>query len=105
MKKLIFEGYSDDTFAELTTDTDYDNCASGEPVSIMISHGEDRMIVRGQYCPDETTGWQISVVRDHEDDDRPLPDWPMWIEQSDRPYSPRLVIEAPQDVRVTLLTK
>jgi hypothetical protein len=35
-KTLRFEGFSDDTFGELTTREDYDNCASGEPITFLV---------------------------------------------------------------------
>lgn len=36
-------------------------------------------------------------------DDVPIPEWPIRIERSEAGYSPRLVIEAPDDVTVKLL--
>jgi hypothetical protein len=101
MKTLRFEGFSDDTFGELTTREDYDNCASGDPIVFLVSSSEGSLLVTGQYCPGDATGWQISIARADEDDDTPIPAWPMRIEHAERSYSPRLVIEAPDDVTVT----
>lgn len=100
MKTLHFEGSSDDTFG-MTQDSradDFDNCASGEPIDWLLQSSEGSMIVRGQYCPPGFGGWVIGVGRsDIVDDDTPLPNWPMRFEHGAREYSPRLVIEVPDD--------
>jgi hypothetical protein len=106
MKTLRFEGSSDDTFGEMTTREDYDNCASGEPIifKVFSKAADEGFYVVGQYCPGPLTGWMIGVGRHHEDDDAHMPAWPMRIEQSlgkhPTPYSPTLIIEAPDDVTV-----
>lgn len=99
MKLLMFEGGSDDTFGEYNVfKDDHDNCANGKPIRFLVSSPtEGSVLVVGQYCPGPATGWQIGVARADEDDDTPLPPWPMRFTEGDRPYSPRLVIEAPDD--------
>jgi hypothetical protein len=104
-KTITFEGYSDDTFGyeDVEGGDDYDNCASGKPIEwlVAVPGANEGVIVRGQHglrC-----SWCIGVAPyDPDDDDVPIPDWPMSIGPGDRPYSPRLVIEAPDDATVTL---
>lgn len=104
-KTLRFEGFSDDTFGETKAfREDYDNCASGEPIVYQVSSSMGSFLVSGQYCPGKATGWQISIARAHEDDDLAIPAWPMRIEHGEMPYSPALVIEAPDDVTLTLVS-
>ena len=109
MKTLRFEGYSDDTFGEYAlTREDYDNRASGEPIEFMVSSGADRLLVTGQHCPSRMSGgWMIGVTSalDPGGSDRPVPAWPIRFEQSEREYSPALIIEAPDDVEVRCLTR
>ena len=106
MKTLHFEGASDDTFGETHEfRDDYDNCASGRPIRYLVSAGSESLLVVGQYCPEPATGWLIGVARADEDDDRPLPSWPMRIEHGERPYTPRLVIEAPDGVVIRCLER
>ena len=94
---LRFEGHSDDTFGEYYSfNDDYDNCASGEPIVFKVASPDgESLLVIGQYCPGKATGWMIGVARVDEDDDKPIPNWPMYFELGERPYSPRLVIRAP----------
>lgn len=109
MKALRFEGHSDDTFACVGDgiDVDLDNCASGEPICMLVKSPSQGMaiIVTGQYAPGETTGWQIAaapaLLRDT--DEHNFPTWAMGFEPGDAPYSPRLVILAPDDITVELM--
>lgn len=103
MKTLRFEDYSDDTFGEYgVTNEDYDNAASGKPIAFLVSASEGSMVVVGQYCPGPCGGWLIGVAsHDPDCDDTPLPPWPMRIERGERPYTPSLLIECPDDVTVT----
>lgn len=108
MKTLMFEGSSDDTFGYAVKDTpsegdDHDNCANGTPIQWRIySPSQDvAMLVVGHYCPGAATGWLIGVARIDEDDDKPLPSWVMGFARGRKPYSPRLLIEVPDDVTVT----
>lgn len=106
MKTLIFGGSSDDTFGEITPrGDDYDNCASGEPIEWLIeSKSEDQsMMVVGQYCPGSATGWLIGVARVHEDDDKPLPLWPIRLRRGPREYSPVLEVDVPDDATLRCL--
>lgn len=99
MKILHFEGCSDDTFGEYNlTNDDYDNCASGKPIKWLVTAGGKSILVVGHYCPAPATGWVIGVGRVQDDDNEGMPAWPMRIEEGDRPYSPRLVIDVPDDV-------
>ena len=108
MKTLTFEGYSDDTFACTgpKIDCDLDNCASGAPIFMEVAGngGVERMVVRGQYAEGPCAGWSIAVApADFGREERAIPVWPMRFERSDRPYSPRLLVDAPDDVQVRLL--
>ena len=108
-KALKFYGYSDDTFAcdGPGIDVDSDNCATGDPIVMLVSSREGRLIVSGQYAPDGAGGWLIGVAPwdnpSHEDE--PIPNWKISITRSDRDYSPLLIIVAPDDVRVELLKR
>lgn len=108
MPTLRFEGCSDDTFGEYAaTNEDHDNCADGTPIRWLVEAGNERLLVIGQYSPDGAAGWQIGVaaVDDPDDDigDPQIPEWPMHFERSERPYSPALVIEAPDGVTLRCL--
>lgn len=107
MSKLLkCEGSSDDTFGVYGAgpDDDYDNCATGKPISFRVSAKSDdgALIVVGQYAPGYCAGWLIGISSDEHPDyeDCPIPEWPMRFERSDADYSPRLIIEAPDDVIV-----
>ena len=105
MKTLRFEGYSDDTFGEYAvTKEDHDNCANGEPIVFKVSSASaaSGLYVTGQYCPGPCTGWLIRIARAHENDDERVPDWPMRFVAGERPYTPALLIDAPDDVTVVL---
>lgn len=107
MKRLIFEGSSDDTFGCYAKgiDADYDNCASGKPISLLVKSGADALVVVGQYCPGHADGWLIGVARHDPEctDETQVPAWPIYFERADREYTPRLVIEAPDDVTVEVI--
>lgn len=110
MITLRFEGHSDDTFGEVAHfKDDYDNCASGDPITYLVKLPAERggVLVTGQYCrPGFDVCWQISVASyDPLHDDLPLPDWPMRIERGDRHYSPALVIEAPDGVTISCIER
>lgn len=108
MKVFHFEGHSDDTFGEYNVKyDDYDNCASGEPIYFTLSHGDDGVLVSGQYCPGSASGWVIGVgsYLDADGDTKPLPSWPMRFEHSKLGYSPRLVVEAPDETVLTCLMR
>lgn len=106
VKILTFQGYSDDTFVceGPGIGVDYDNCASGNPIFMRVDGSGGSLVVRGQYAEGPCGGWSIAVApADHGHDEFHIPEWPMRIKRSDREYSPRLVIEAPDDVTVRLL--
>lgn len=104
MIKLIFEGYSDDTFGETNHfHDDYDNCASGEPIEWLVQSGNDAIVVTGQHCPNNSGTWLIGVANhDPNHDDCDFPNWEMKIEPQEyrNGFQPRLVIEAPDDVTI-----
>ncbi len=104
MRELHFEGHSDDTFGEFKAfNIDHDNCASGEPIffEVIAEGGEKGLIVRGQYADGPCAGWSIGVSpADMGIQEEHIPAWPIRLERSEREYSPRLVIEAPDDVVV-----
>lgn len=98
-----FNGYSDDTFGEYgVTNDDYDNCASGKPIRWRLTDEQGNgLLVIGQYgC--NGADWLIGV---EPLDDGPLPPWPIRIEQSDVPYSPALIIEAPDRCSLVCLER
>lgn len=107
MKRLIFQGYSDDTFSceGPGIDVDRDTCGSGKPVAMVVKSGNRGLIVVGQYAPNNCHGWLIGVSpnNDFSLKEAHIPEWPIRIERSEREYSPMLVIEAPDDVQVELL--
>lgn len=115
MKILWFEGSSDDTFGmtrcgdNRRTCDDYDNCARGNPIEwrVWSPETDDSLIVVGQYAPGTAEGWVIGVApAPHVDgEEHHIPEWPIRFERGDREYSPRLVIEAPDDVQVDCLTR
>lgn len=110
MKRLTFTGYSDDTFAcdGPAIDVDYDTCASGKPVTMRVQSvaDDESLLVVGQYAPGACAGWLIGVAPDEGDDsDDPMPPWPMRYEPNPNvPYSPLLVIDAPDDVQVVVIS-
>ena len=110
MQVLKFEGASDDTFGYDFPGyggDDWDNCASGKPIEFLVqAPNGDALVVVGQYGHGACDGWMVGIARpDVEDDDTPIPAWPMHFEQSERPYSPTLVIEAPDGVVVSCFQK
>lgn len=110
MQKLVFEGHSDDTFGEYESfHDDYDCCASGALIVWQVEalDGSGLNVV-GQYggrdWPGECPGcWLIGVQQMEED--TPLPDWPMRFETSDSGYSPRLIIEVPDEITLRCLNR
>jgi hypothetical protein len=102
--RLAFEGYSDDTFGEVTIREDYDNCASGEPIMFRVRCGDEGLVVVGQYSVKNLTMWTIGVSTwdpTDQDDDTPLPGWDIRLVPSDdTPYSPRLEIVTPGEATV-----
>lgn len=103
MKTLIFEGMSDDGFGEHTTGTEFDNCASGEPIVFRVKSGGVGLHVWGQYSgrdwPKSAPGcWVIGVQQ--LDEDVSLPDWPIRFGTAKRGYSPLLYIDVPDDTTV-----
>ena len=102
MKTLMFEGHSDDTFGELTTGEDHDNCANNAPIIfkvLSLSAGAGVLVI-GHYhlAPDGV--WTIGLAPVQEDS--PIPDWPTRFRLSDRGYSPALEIDVPDDAHVEL---
>lgn len=98
MRKLRFEGYSDDTFGEYgLTGDDVDNCASLEPIQCVVDCGEfGRLMVIGQYSKASCNNgcWMIGVSKVDEYDD--FPDWNMRLmENTEVGYSVALEIDIP----------
>lgn len=104
---LRFEGYSDDTFGEYAhTNDDYDNCGSGKPITWRVeAPNGDGLLVHGQYCPGDATGWLVGVAPMDPDDDKPIPDWPIRITRGERAYSVALHIEAPDGTAIRCLQR
>lgn len=104
MIKLIFEGYSDDTFGETNHfNDDYDNCASGKPIEYLVETSEHAIVVTGHHGPNNSGTWMIGVANyDPDYEDVEFPRWPMSIEAQDyrNGFQPRLIIEAPDDVKI-----
>lgn len=108
MKTLTFQGYSDDTFdctgdgVNVDYEVDYEDAASGKPISMLVVGAGGMCIVTGQYCPGQATGWLIGVAPCGDDTD-PMPEWPMRLMAGDNNYSVKLEIDAPNNVKVTLV--
>ena len=104
MKLLRFEGYSDDTFGEYNTfSEDDDDCASCSIRVYEVVSKEGVLRVCGQYANKDTPGcWMIGVQAD---DNYPVPAWPIRIEKGENPYSPALIVEAPDDAELRLWKK
>ena len=93
MKTLKFYGYSDDTFGEYgVTDTDYDNCSSGESVTFKVTAHGKALFVTGQYSRNNTGCWDVGVSIEDENN---CPEWDMRIYFED--YSTVLEIDVPDD--------
>lgn len=109
MNILTFQGYSDDTFAceGGGIDVDYDTCASGEAVKMLVRGEGGALLVISQYDACGFGGWQIAVSPYDpdglDDESTHIPDWPISIMRTSRPYSPALVITAPDNVSVRLI--
>jgi hypothetical protein len=100
-KTLKFYGSSDDSFCVEGGghDDEIDNCANGQTMAFNVRAGDGSCYVTGQYAPDCIAGvWTIGLAQ--EDEDKPLPPWPMRFEVAERAYSTMLVIDAPDDVEV-----
>lgn len=109
MNPLRFHGYSDDTFGEYgRTKDDFDNCASGKPIDWAVTDASGcGVLVSGQYGKHNSC-WSIAVTPWSDEEEPATPPWPMRIEPptgEDTPYSPVLVIEAPEGVTVRCLQR
>lgn len=105
MKTFQFKGYSDDTFGEYKeAGIDYDNCASGEPISFRLDSSEGSMIVIGQYSRLNNGSWDIGIAQVEAANGMHLsiPRWNMRF-FDDTSYSVILEIEAPDDTVLTCL--
>lgn len=108
MPTLRFEGYNDDTFGEYAhTNDDYDNCGNRKKIHWLVEAGAERLLVVGQYDQNPAAGWQIGVAAfdERSADDPMIPEWPMRFERGSRPYTPALVIEAPEGVKLRCLER
>ena len=107
MKRLIFQGHSDDTFACTGPgiDVDYDTCASGKAVWMRVASGSEALLVFGRYGCGPAAGWLIGIApaEGSDMDAQNVPGWRMGLQPWERNYSPALVIEAPDDVTVQLV--
>ena len=92
LKILRFMGYSDDTFGEYAySNIDYDNCASGKPITFKITAGGKSMYVTGQYSKFGDGVWDIGVSAKEDE----LPNWEMNLTFD--AYTPVLTIYVPHD--------
>lgn len=94
--ELTFRGSSDDNFVfGPRGDEDEIGCyASGAAVTLTAPNG-DTMVVIGAYAQEPASGWLIGVARVDQDDDKHMPDWPIRFEPGPAPYSPMMVVDAP----------
>ena len=108
MKKLKFYGVSDDLF-EMDGDLSEEIGCYDSGAAYHLKAADGEMIVFGHYAPKPTPGatWVIGVTLVEEGIS--LPTWPMRFETAGpngypnpQSYSPVLVIEAPDDVVVTV---
>jgi hypothetical protein len=112
MKTCKFEGFSDYTFGEHNAfNDDHDNCANGKPIVWKLTSGPacdmQGMYVIGQYngndFPESLPGcWTIGVMQ--LDEDIPLPAWPMEFAKGTLGYSPRLIIDVPDNAVLKYVT-
>lgn len=102
MKKLCFEGCSDDTFGEYgLTNDDVDNCGSGNPIQCLISSTEGSLLVIGQYGTLHLDNgcWIIGISMAKENSE--IPNWPISYKMAESGYSPQLFISVPDDATLT----
>lgn len=108
MKTLGFYGASDDLFlADVDGKCVEELCNSGadEAMAYLVKAGTESLVVVGIYAPAPVGGtWVVGVTLYAEG--FALPPWPMRFisENPDGtnklPYSPRLIIEAPDNVTI-----
>lgn len=100
MKTLQFEGYSDDTFGEMTSRIDSDNCANGKPIQFDVKTPDGTGVrVSGCYGSQLGNGcWMIGA--EALDEDKPV-DWPIRLYPSHEGYRGRMEIDAPDDAEIT----
>ena len=93
MRVLRFHGYSDDTFGEYgVMDLDWDNCASGKPITFKVTAGKESLYVTGQYNRLGNGCWDVSVTQVREGDNPTFP-----IRVFFEVYSTVVEIEVPDD--------
>lgn len=106
MKILKFYGVSDDLF-EMEGDMENEIGCYDKGAAYLLEAESGSMIVYAYYAPNciHSTSWVIGVAL--KDEGIPLPDWNIKYETASangypdpQPYSPMLIIEAPDDVRV-----
>ncbi len=97
MKKLIFEGHSDDTFGEYgVTNIDHDNCSNGNPVTFLVKAWNGAAYITGQYSRYGNGCWGIDVSPVEE---AVLPNWPMQMHFSG--YSTVLEVWVPDEFELS----
>lgn len=104
MKKYIFEGYSDDTFAEVNeTGVEFDNCGTGEPICFEIKNEDGSgVLVVGQYAPKQSDCWMIGVG--NIDQNKPLDNrWEFSINTNSGDYRNMLTVIAPESTTLRCL--
>ena len=107
MKKLRFEGYSDDVFGEEETGITIDSYRSDSPLCFLLESKEEnsKLVISGSYSPYLTTGhgcWNLSVCQAEED--YPIPDWNIRIKQSaETKYTPAILLDVPDDTTIKKL--
>lgn len=109
MPELIFQGHSDDTFGEYgLTGDDYDCCGSGALIVYSVEAAGEGLRVIGQYGGKDWPSWLPAcwlIAIQQLDEDIPIPDWPMEFQTGDSGYSPMLIIDAPDGVKVKCLNR
>ncbi len=105
MKRAEFYGHSDDTFA-CYGNVERDNCANRRPVEMtVLVGGQPRLRVIGQYAPEHdphnAATWAITVQPAI--DEGAFEGLEMSIGAADSDYSPKLVVEGPDDMTVELV--
>ena len=101
MRRLAFEGYSEDLLK-------VDGCGPGEPDEASVSGGEavfDLSVADSNeglrvFATFSSCGWALGVAL--LDDRQPLPDWNLRFQTASHGRSPRLIIEAPDDAVLRL---
>ena len=95
-RTLKFYGCSDDLFEIKGTVP-----GDGEPDEVPVGLDDLAMIVIAQYSLGDSGCWSIGVAP--VDEDYPMPEWPVRLQENDNGYSAELIVEAPSGGFVSMV--